>query len=178
MTSSAKLLLSPNAPIQNELRDVYNLALDEAEELYIASAYLTEWDTAYKLGTACKSLVFLVGTDFNLTRKQAMRNVLRWVPKQIAFSFKAIDAPSGNFHPKIVAWKAADGRHGIGHGAYTDSQYGRPLNFYKTIAAIDFLTFISSLATTKMSGFVPDHTPESRNLAARYISLANMSTAG
>lgn len=59
MTSSAKLLLSPNAPNQNELRDAYSLALDEAEELYIASAYLTEWDTAYKLGKACKSLVFL-----------------------------------------------------------------------------------------------------------------------
>jgi len=63
-------------------------------------------------------------------------------------------------------------RHGIAHGAYTDADYGKPINFYKTIAAVDFLTFISSLKTTKMSGFVPDHTPESRALAARYLAPA------
>jgi hypothetical protein len=63
-------------------------------------------------------------------------------------------------------------RHGIAHGAYTDAEYGRPISFYKTIAAVDFLTFISSLKTSKMSGFVPDHTPESRALAARYVAVA------
>lgn len=110
MKRSAKLLLSPNTSNQAELRDAYSLALDEAEELYIASAYLTEWDTAYKLGKACERLSFLVGTDFNLTRKEAMRNVLRWVPKRVAFSFTAISAPSGNFHPKIVAWKSVNGK--------------------------------------------------------------------
>ena len=84
------------------------------------------------------------------------------------------------FYCKSQTYPLVDGtnRHGIEHGAYTDAQYGRPLNFYKTIAAIDFLTFISSLATTRMSGFVPDHTPESRALAARYVSLANMCAAG
>jgi HKD family nuclease len=109
MTISTRLLLGPDNAKQNELRDAYGLALDQAEELYIASAYLTEWDTDYKLGNACKSLVFLVGTDFNLTRKKAMRNVLRWKPKHITFSFIAISAPSGNFHPKIVAWKTSNG---------------------------------------------------------------------
>ncbi len=39
-------------------------------------------------------------------------------------------------------------RHGITHGAYTDADYGRPLNFYKTIAAIDFLAFVSDPVTT------------------------------
>ena len=63
-------------------------------------------------------------------------------------------------------------RHGISHGAYTDADYGKPINFYKTIAAVDFLTFISSLKTTKMSGFVPNHTPESKALALRYAALA------
>ena len=32
-------------------------------------------------------------------------------------------------------------RNGIAHGAYTDAEYGRPISFYKTIAAVDFLTF-------------------------------------
>ncbi len=62
-------------------------------------------------------------------------------------------------------------RPGITHGAYTDSEYGKPINFYKTIAAVDFLTFISSLSTPKMSGFVPDRTSESSGLAAHYVSL-------
>ena len=81
------------------------------------------------------------------------------------------------FYANSQAYPLVDGtnRHGIAHGAYTDSEYGRPLNFYKTIAAIDFLTFISSLETTTMSGFVPDDTPESTSLAARYVAMGNMS---
>jgi len=84
------------------------------------------------------------------------------------------------FYCKSQAYPLGDGtnRHGIEHGAYTDAEYGRPLNFYKTIAAIDFLTLISSFKTSKMSGFVPDHTPESRELAARYVAVGNMITMG
>jgi hypothetical protein len=77
------------------------------------------------------------------------------------------------FYCKPQSYPLADktNRIGIVHGILTDSEYGRPVNFYKTIAAIEFLTFISSLSTAKMSGFVPDHTPESRELASRYISF-------
>jgi len=53
---------------------------------------------------------------------------------------------------------------------------GRPLNFYKTIAAIDFLTFISSLSTSQISGFVANSTPESEALAARYVELGSKAT--
>jgi hypothetical protein len=62
-------------------------------------------------------------------------------------------------------------RHGILHGAYRDSDYGRPINFYKTISAVDILTFISMLQTKKMTGFVPAHTAESKTLAERYCQL-------
>jgi hypothetical protein len=62
-------------------------------------------------------------------------------------------------------------RNGILHGAYKDADYGRPINFYKTISAIDILTFVSMLKTTKMSGFAPSQTPESNALAARYRRL-------
>lgn len=81
------------------------------------------------------------------------------------------------FYVRSQAYPLSDGtnRHGIEHGAYTDAEYGRPLNFYKTIAAVDFLTFISSLKTTTMSGFVPDDTPESTSLAARYVAMGKMS---
>jgi hypothetical protein len=81
------------------------------------------------------------------------------------------------FYASSEAYPLVDGtnRHGVAHGAYTDAEYGRPLNFYKTIAAIDFLTFISSLTTTTMSGFVPDYTPESKVLAARYVAAKGLS---
>jgi len=62
-------------------------------------------------------------------------------------------------------------RHGVLHGAYRDADYGRPINFYKTISAIDILTFVSMLKTPKMSGFAPSDTEESKTLAARYRQL-------
>ena len=65
-------------------------------------------------------------------------------------------------------------RHGILHGAYKDADYGRPINFYKTISAIDILTFVSMLKTTKMSGFAPSQTPESNALAERYRRLEQL----
>ena len=68
-------------------------------------------------------------------------------------------------------------RHGILHGAYRDSDYGRPINFCKTISAVDILTFVSMLKTTKMSGYVPDHTPKSRALAERYRELQILNIA-
>ncbi len=47
-----KILLSPNAGKATELRDVYKRAFSEAEEIYIASAYLTDWNSSYKLRAA------------------------------------------------------------------------------------------------------------------------------
>ena len=105
-----QIVLNPDATKSTELRDLYNRALGEAEELYIASAYLTEWDVSHKLGSACRRVVFLVGTDFGLTRKAAMLNVLRWIPKGISFSFLAVQSQTGGFHPKIVAWKTRAGK--------------------------------------------------------------------
>jgi hypothetical protein len=59
-------------------------------------------------------------------------------------------------------------RPGVLHGAYRDADYGKPINFYKTISAIDILTFVSMLKTQKMSGFAPSETVESKALAERY----------
>jgi hypothetical protein len=65
-------------------------------------------------------------------------------------------------------------RHGVLHGAYRDSDYGRPINFYKTISAVDILTFVSMLQTNKMTGFVPAHTSDSKALAERYFELQTL----
>jgi len=64
-------------------------------------------------------------------------------------------------------------RHGITHGAYTDADYGRPINFYKTIAAVDFLTFVSSFSAN-ISWFAPEPTRDSMRLADHYRALARL----
>jgi hypothetical protein len=102
----ASILLNPDANHSKQLRDAYARAFGEATELYIASAYLTAWEPNPPLSRECKSIVFIAGTDFGLSRKAAMRNVLAWLPKHGACLFLA--APrlmSGGFHPKIMAWQ-------------------------------------------------------------------------
>lgn len=58
-------------------------------------------------------------------------------------------------------------RHGILHGAYTDEDYGAPINFYKAIGAVDFLCFVSAFRAS-ISWFAPNQTPQSRMLAGHY----------
>jgi hypothetical protein len=65
-------------------------------------------------------------------------------------------------------------RHGIVHGTYRDLDYGKPINFYKTISAIDILTFVSMLKTSRMSGFAPAETTESRALTALYVQMSQL----
>ena len=62
-------------------------------------------------------------------------------------------------------------RNGILHGAYKDAEFGRPINFFKTISAVDILTLVSALKMPKVSGLAPDYTPESKALAERYRRL-------
>lgn len=106
--SRMRIILSGGGKESRELRLLYDRALREAEDLYIASAYLTDWDPEWKLSSACRKLVFVVGRDFGLTRKSAMLSVLRCVPKSMS-SFFVADTETG-FHPKVVAWKTGSGK--------------------------------------------------------------------
>ena len=58
-------------------------------------------------------------------------------------------------------------RHGILHGAYSDKDYGAPINFYKSIATIDFLCFVSAFRAS-ISWFAPEPTEASKQLSAYY----------
>ena len=60
-------------------------------------------------------------------------------------------------------------RHGILHGAFGDVEYGKPINFYKAIASIEFLCFVAGLHHP-VGVFAPDHTDASRRLAALYTA--------
>jgi hypothetical protein len=62
-------------------------------------------------------------------------------------------------------------RHGITHGKYRDKDYGRPINFYKTVGAVNFLAFVSAFKAN-ISWLAPDVSDESRRLAAYYRALS------
>lgn len=104
-----KLILHPKTiHVVNDLRNAYTTAFSEAEELFIASAYLTEWDKALKLNKGCKELTIVVGTDFHITRKKALKDLLAWLPKEKKADFFVADK-IGGFHPKLLAWKTSKG---------------------------------------------------------------------
>jgi hypothetical protein len=65
-------------------------------------------------------------------------------------------------------------RHGILHGAYGDVDYGAPINFYKSISAIDFLCFISAFKAS-ISWLAPSPTQQSQNLSAHYKACIALS---
>jgi len=110
---SMKIVLNPDIDKPSALRVAYDRAFKEATELYIASAYLTEWNASNPLNSVCKRVLFVVGTDFGLSRKKAMLEVLRWIPKAASFLFKAVPRNQlpGGFHPKVVFWKSKSGEH-------------------------------------------------------------------
>ena len=67
-------------------------------------------------------------------------------------------------------------RHGLLHGEFSDDDYGSPLNFYKAIAAINFLCFIASFKTP-ISWWASDMTDESRKLAKYYSDCLILSVS-
>jgi len=75
-----------------------------------------------------------------------------------------------------TSYPLSDGtnRHGILHGAFQDSDYGKPINFYKIISAIEFLTFFLSLDPSfpiRNSCLAPDSSEESLKLVDYYVNL-------
>lgn len=69
---------------------------------------------------------------------------------------------------KLYPLEDKTNRHGISHGAYSDLDYGKPINFYKCIAAINFLCFVSGFSTGYMPCFAPAATADSQQLTVYY----------
>lgn len=101
------LILLPDSG-DKSLERHYNDALQKAIELYIVSAYLTEWDAPVALNEDCQEFRFIVGKDFGITRKAACRNVMHWLPKHHDGRFRvAVDIDG--LHPKAMFWREANG---------------------------------------------------------------------
>ena len=120
------LLSSPKA--ESALSHIYEDAVANCEELYIATAYLTAWPVQESLSSTCRRLLFLVGTDFGLTRKAACRAVIRWLPASHQSGFLAVPQTVGNFHPKIIAWRTSDNHHYCVIGSSNLSEAGLTTN--------------------------------------------------
>jgi hypothetical protein len=90
---------------------------------------------------------------------ESMMNSFAWFAKHVLFS----DAVTHGFLDNT-------NRHGLAHGIYRDRDYGRPINFYKIMAAVEFLTFVSSF-TANVSWLAPDLTDGSMKLARHYLKL-------
>ena len=104
------VILAPDGAKKDVLRSVYTRAFREATELYLASAYLTAWDDSQKLNKQCQQAIILFGTDFGITRKDALRAVLKWAPRKGSCLVLAMpSSPPGGFHPKILAWRSLAG---------------------------------------------------------------------
>lgn len=101
-----ELILVPSNE-ESSLSSRYANAFLQATELFVVNAYLTEWNSALKLGATCKVLRIIVGRDYGITRKDACRDVLKWLPKGKKFSFQV--AEIGGFHPKTIIWKNKQG---------------------------------------------------------------------
>jgi HKD family nuclease len=100
------LLHAPN--IDGKLSHYYKRAFKKAVELFVVTAYLTEWDSSLELNSECRSFRVIVGRDFGITRKAACEKVMRWLPPKRKAQFMVADR-IGGFHPKAVFWKEEKG---------------------------------------------------------------------
>jgi HKD family nuclease len=103
-----KLMLhSPDS--DGELSGLYKRAFQNAIELFIVTAFLTEWDDSLKLNSDCRSFRLIIGKDFGITKKAACEKVMGWLPSKRKLQFMAANGIYG-FHPKAVFWKEKTGR--------------------------------------------------------------------
>lgn len=90
--------------LKSNLSETYASAFSNAKELYVVSAYLTEWDSTLVLNKHCENFRLIVGKDFGITRKNACIKAMKWLPAERKSQFLIADNILG-FHPKAVFWK-------------------------------------------------------------------------
>jgi hypothetical protein len=91
-----------------ELSRYYQRAFKYAVELFVVTAYLTEWDASLELNPECRRFRMIIGKDFGITRKAACEKVMRSLPPKRKSQFMVADRISG-FHPKALFWREEKG---------------------------------------------------------------------
>ncbi len=118
-------------------------------------------DVFIELSVYCK-MQSRMGQAGHAGEVESMMNSFAWFAKHVLFADSATHGFLDNTN-----------RHGLTHGAYLDSDYGHPINFYKIVAAVEFLAFVSSF-TANISWFAPDQTDCSMKLASYYLMLEKL----
>lgn len=92
------------------LLELYNHIFQRGSEIFILSAYLTDWPGSMtNLNDNCANFKMIIGKDFGLTRKSACHSVLHWLPKRFHDNFLVASRIDG-YHPKAVFWKEPSGK--------------------------------------------------------------------
>jgi len=126
---------------EGELSSCYKRAFSNAIELFIVTAYLTDWDSNLKLNADCRSFRIIIGKDFGITRKAACEAVMKWLPAKRKGQFMVADQIDG-FHPKAVFWKEPNDRYFaiIGSSNLTRAAFEKnyEANIYSQISAANY----------------------------------------
>lgn len=143
-----KLLL--HTPSTNsELATLYRNAFSDSVELFVVSAYLTEWDKSLQLSAGCQFFRVVVGQDFGITRKKACEELSRWLPANRKTEFLVATQIMG-FHPKAVFWKDKKSKHHclIGSSNLTRAAFEKnyEANAYSEISSVEYAKARSWLA--------------------------------
>ena len=104
-------------------------------------------------------------------KEDAIHNNIGAVGEILSMMDSFIEFARRNLYIDSSSYMGSDktNRHGILHGAYSDADYGTPVNFYKSIGAVDFLCFVSACRAS-ISWFAPEPTNASGLLAAHYAA--------
>lgn len=136
-----KLILNSPTSKDDSLKEVYNEAFSSAAELYVVTAYLTEWNSELKLNNKCKRFRVIIGKDFGITRKSACKDLMNWLPGRRKSQFLVADDISG-FHPKAIFWKTTENNFFtlIGSSNLTKAAFetNYEANIYTEISENDF----------------------------------------
>lgn len=90
-----ELILLPED--SSKLQKIYDVAICEARSLIIATAFLTDWPVKKMLNDKCEEVTILCGVGFGLTRKNALENLLKWLPSK--FKTELYASSSGSHFP-------------------------------------------------------------------------------
>ncbi|AEH16207.1 MULTISPECIES: hypothetical protein [Shewanella] len=139
----------------------------------VGNKLVDEWDIERKFRSCNKDkgISTLFSDLAQKCRQYVIENELGMV-SEIVPALEAFEHYlKNNFYINSTKYSFDDktNRHGILHGSFKDVDYGVPMNFYKTIGAVEFLCFIISLKEP-ISFSAPTPTKKSYQLAAYYDS--------
>jgi hypothetical protein len=164
---------------QAQLEKIYKSAFDEARELYIASAYLTSWNSSLKIGKNCEIIKIIIGKYFGITRKKACKDLINWMDKKWKYNVFVAEKISG-FHPKVLFWKDINGEAFalVGSSNLTEAAFSK--NFEANIkveitdeiyeSAVCWFQEIQNSSCNLDDGWIQQYVETKSNLNTKLIS--------